>query len=235
MSIVIENDGTTVAESEFDNSPLEEGKYLVSILSTEKDKPGVIVKRPYAKQGPNTKVLALAIRVRVHDGQKGAGRNLFKDIPLTRKFAPTGQGKYPDGTPAFDFFSFFRALGYDVDAPEGFAVPEDRELLGKFLEVVVATEVRDGYAPRSIIKYINKPSESSLHVSAAPKASAAPAQQWTPGAPAQAAPAAAPAAPAWTPGQVSAAPAQQPVAGTPPWLATPDAALAAAASNTQGF
>lgn len=181
MGYVVPNDGTKVEEGQFDNSPLPAGKYQATILPTKKDG-NAIEKRAAAKQGPNSKLGVMAVRFRISDGQKGAGRNLFADIPLFRKWTATGQGKYPQGTPAFLFFQFFRALGYDVDAPEGFAIPEDRELFGKVVELVVKIEKQDGFEPRNVVQFINK--ASGVVAASASSAPAVSADVWAPAAPA---------------------------------------------------
>lgn len=155
MAFVIENDGTTVKEGDFDNTPLPDGtKVIATILPSGKDSPDIVI-RPAAKQGANASKSAIHGRFRISDGQKGAGRNIFADIPLFRKWAPTGQGKYPDGTPAFLFFQFFRALGYDVDGPS-FTVPEGKDLLGRSIELVLGIEKKEGFEPKNIVKFINK-------------------------------------------------------------------------------
>jgi hypothetical protein len=175
---IVPNDGTVIPESSYGLLP-DNTKVQVTILPTNKGG-NVIVKRPYAKQGDNAKLTALAIRVSIDEGQRGARRNLFQDIALTRKFA--------SGKANLNFAAFFRALGHNVDAAEGFAVPDDRALIGEKFEAVVGVD-DSGDEPRNIIKFINK--ANGVVATQATRASenrpaAAPA--WTPGAQAASAP-----------------------------------------------
>jgi hypothetical protein len=208
MAISVPVDNTVVEEQDFDNTPLPEGtKVLATILPSLKD--GVtIITRPFAKQGLNVNIPALAIRFRINDGQKGKGRNLFADIPLARKFAATGAGKFPDGSPAYSYFGFFRALGYDPDAAGGLAINDERELIGREIELQLTIDT-SGATPRNEVRFFNK----ANGIPAQPAPAVTVPAAWTPGGlPA----AAAPAAPqAWSPPQAAAQ--QAPAAGwTPP-------------------
>ena len=226
---------TVVAEGGGSSVPFPTGwKVLATVLPTKKDGSS-IEKRPYAREGANSAITCLGVRFRVADDQKGAGRNLFADVPLARNLKSTGNGKFPQGTPAYFFFQYFRALGYNVDAPEGFKLPADREQMGKEVELVLTYEpASDGNEARNVVGFINKPngipSNVALEAAAAKLAAevrvapagtqASAAQQaptgWTPGAtpaarPAQAftpPPAAGPPA-GWTPSQVDVQYAQQ--------------------------
>ncbi|MET4703086.1 hypothetical protein [Frigoribacterium sp. UYMn621] len=213
-------------------------KVLATVLPTTKDGTS-ITKRPYAREGVNAAITCLGVRFRIADGQKGQGRNLFADVPLARNLKSTGNGKFPDGTPAYFFFQFFRSLGYNVDAPEGFKLPADQELMGKEVELVLNYEAAsNGNEARNVVGFINKaagiPNNTALQAAAdklaaearnAPAAGGGqPAQQaaaptgWTPGttpaaqpaqAPVQAPPAAAGPPPGWTPNASDVQAAQQ--------------------------
>jgi hypothetical protein len=230
MSFVIPMDNTVVKEGG-SSAPIV-GKFLATILSTKKDSFG-IVKRPFAKQGPNAGITALAIRLRIDDGQVGAGKNVFTDIPLARKFAGTGQGKYPDGSPAYGFFQFFRALGYDVDQPQGFTLPEDNALINQKVEVVLELEYDNEGKPRERVRFINQVSVTTSANTETREQIDAKVTAWIAAHPLQGqqAPVTGQAAPAWAPG--AAAPAaptgwapQAPPAPTG-WAPAPPAPVAA--------
>ncbi len=211
----IPNDGTNIPESSYGVLP-ENTKVQVTILPTNKGG-NTIVKRPFAKQGVNASLTALAIRVSIDEGQAGAKRNLFVDIALARKFA--------SGHPNYNFGSFFRALGYNIDAPDGFNVPEDRELMSKKLEVVLGID-ESGDEPRNVIKFINKAAgiiTSQPTRAAETRTPAASTPPWTPGAanPQAAQPAAA--ASGFTPPGAAAASAAPAAGGFTPPPATEDA------------
>ncbi|WP_406245817.1 hypothetical protein ACI7YT_12315 [Microbacterium sp. M] len=220
---VIAFDGTTVEEGG-NAKPLPDGtKVLVTIVPTRKDSPS-IEKRPFAKQGPNAGITALAVQLRISEGQRGTNRRVFSNVPLARQIFSS---KKNAPVPAYDFFGFFRALGYDVDAPEGFRLPADRELLGKSLEVVLGIEVDQEGNERNNVKFFNKangiPAQSAASAPAATSAApaAVSAAAWTPGAPVAQEPLAAP-------------------AGQPAWMVQPQEAQAAqglqqAAQASQGF
>jgi hypothetical protein len=189
---VIESNDTTVAEGG-NSTPLPVGtKVLASLLPTNKEGTS-IVKRPLAKQGENSAIWALAARFRIDDGQPGAGRNLFADIPLARNLKSTSNGKYPAGTPAFFFFQFFRALGFDLDNGLPFTLPDDHALMGQKFELVLGIDDSDpAYEPRNRVQFINKasgiPNNVGLkpyvgRVGGATAGRVAPAAQpgWTPG------------------------------------------------------
>lgn len=218
MGYTVPNDGTTIPEGEFNNEPLPKGKYQATILPTKKDS-ATIEKRAAAKNGPNSKLGVLAVRFRISDGQKGAGRNVFADIPMFRKWTATGQGKYPQGTPAFLFFQFFRSLGYDVDAAEGFTIPDDRELLGKSVELVLDIEKQEGFEPRNRVQFINKHNPDAASGATASSTPAVSADVWGSSA------AEPSSADVWAP--------SAPDAGGDVWGA--DSALSAAAAGGNGF
>lgn len=191
--IVIQNDGTVIPESSYGVLP-DNTKVQVTILPTNKGG-NAIVKRPYAKQGANAALTALAVRVSIDDGQKGAKRNLFQDVALSRKFA--------SGAANYTFASFFRSLGYDIDGPS-FTVPDDRELIGKKLEVVIGVD-ESGDEPRNTIKFINRANGPvALQATRASETGQRAgggtiAPPWTPGQQAATAPAATPVAAGFTP------------------------------------
>jgi hypothetical protein len=144
----IPNDGTKAPE-QADYAPLPDNtRVLATIVPTRKNGTA-IEKRAFANSGPNANITALGVRFRIADGQKGAGRNVFGTIPLARKFA--------SGKPTHTFFGFFRALGYDVDAPDGIQF-EDRDLFGKSIELVLGIEDDQDGKPQNIVKFYNAPS-----------------------------------------------------------------------------
>lgn len=216
MRAVVPLNNTTVAEGG-NAKPFPDGfKILANVVPTNKDGHS-IVERPYASTGENSVIPALAIRFRASDENPlGAGRNYFADVPLARELKSTGGGKFPDGTPAFFYFQFFRALGYDVDAPEGFQPPEDPDLLGRQVLLVLGVDKDNEGNDRNIVKFIN-PAEG-IPVNAPivkTNVAAAAAPGWKPaGAPGVAA---APAAAAWTP---------PPAAGAAAWTPPPAQAVA---------
>jgi hypothetical protein len=206
-------------------------KVLASVLPTQKDGTS-IVKRPYSKDGENSGIICLAVRFRVSEDQKGKGRNFFADVPLARNLKSTGGGKFPKGTPAYFFFQFFRALGYNVDAPEGFKLPADQAIMGEYVELVLNYEpARNGNEARNVVGFINKangiPDNTALEGAAA-KLAAEPRSAPAAGAPA---PQQAPAAPGWTPGAAPAA--QAPQAYTPPPAAGPPSGWSPTQSDVQ--
>jgi hypothetical protein len=203
MAEHIDNDGTEIPQGGSSGPLPEDTKVQVTILSTNKGG-STINRRPYAKDAsnPNSSITALAVRVSIDAGQVGAGRNLFKDIGLARKFKKPVE-KHPLGAPNRDFGAFFRALGLDIDAPDGFTVPEDRDLIGKKLEVVLGIEPAYGEREETNnIKFINKATGIVTTQTTKAPASAPPATSgtWTPGSQGAGTPAAAsaPAAPAPT-------------------------------------
>lgn len=219
---------TKVAEGG-DTEPLPDNtKVLATLLATRKDG-HVIEKRPFANQGVNSTITALGARFRIDNEQKGAGRNVFADIPLARNLNTTAGGKFPDGTPAYFFFQFFRALGYDVDQETGFDLPSDPELLGEKFELVLSVDVDSNDKPVNRVKFINKANGIPVQSAQAAKASTQPAATWKPGAVEGVAATPATTAPTtWTPGaaQTTATPPAQ-------WApAAADVAYAEAAGKT---
>lgn len=201
---VIPMDNTTVKGGDY--SVLPEGtKVLATILPTRKDI-AYIEKGPFGKVGPNANIGSLRLRLRIADGQKGAGRNVFANVPLTRTFA--------SGKPAYSFFGFFRALGYDVDQPEGFHLPADHELLGEEVELVLSVEPDGKGGERNGVRFFNK-------ANGIPTNTAAPASK--------------PKA-AWHPGNAPAQP-EKPKAQSPwtPPGADRQAHFQQAADNSEGF
>jgi hypothetical protein len=207
-------------------------KVLASVLPTTKDGSS-IVKRPYAREGENSGITCLGVRFRVSEGQPGTGRNFFADVPLARNLKSTGNGKFPKGTPAYFFFQFFRALGYNVDAPEGFKLPADQVLMGQEVELVLNYEpAKNGNEARNVVGFINKaagiPNNTALEAAAA-KMAAEPRSAPAAGAPEQQQQA--PAAPGWTPGAAPAA--QPPQAYTPPPATGPPSGWTPTQSDVQ--
>ena len=127
---------------------LRPGRYNVTIASTKKDEFG-IVRRPYAKDGANAQLTALAVRFVIDQGQPSAGANLFRDVALAAKFPESGK----DNRLLFDLF---RALGYEFTANTRFVLPDDGEIVGKHVQIVVGLEERQGYDPRNVVSFINK-------------------------------------------------------------------------------
>lgn len=201
---VIPFDNTTVKGGDYGVLP-EGTKVLVTVLPTRKDI-SYIEKGPYAQQGANTGITALRVRFRVSDGQRGQGRNIFDNIPLSRTFA--------SGKPAYSFFGFFRALGYDVDAPEGFHLPPDHDLLGEEVELVLGVKQNAKGEDVNFPRFYNK-------ANGIPANTAAPASK--------------PKA-AWHPGNAPAQP-EKPKAQSPwsPPGADRQAHFQHAADNSEGF
>lgn len=213
---VIPADPTQVVPEGGNAQPLPVGtKVLARIMPTKKNG-GAFDRRPYAKEGsPNSRITALAVRFEIVPGQRGAGRNVFPfgaGIPMARKFAT--------GKTAFDFYGFFRALGYDVDGD--FVYPGDQALLGQEIELVLGIDQDKDGEDRNFARFYNKANGIPTQSAAAPRPAAA-QQAWTPGTtPEATAPAQAPAQPAWLP------PGAQPAAADP---ATQQAVQDAAASG----
>lgn len=215
MSFIdVQHDGTQApAEATYGVLP-DNTKVLATIVPTEKDSTS-IKKVPFANQGQNADIPALNVRFRIADGQRGQGRNVFARVGLARQIWSDKKG-HP--VPNYTYFGLFRALGYDVDAPEGLHISSDRELLGKEVELVLGIREypKDGVTVQeNTVKFINKAN----------------------GIPAQAAPVVKQAAqPAWAPSAPAATPAAK-VGDKPAWLSSPEeaAALQAAASSNDGF
>lgn len=217
MSFInVAHDGTEAPAEGGNYEPLPDNtKVLATIVPTEKD--SVTIKQvPFSNQGRNANIPALNIRFRIAEGQKGANRNVFARVGLARQFWSDKKGAM---VPNYTFFGLFRALGYDVDAPEGVNIESDRELLGKSVELVLGvreyTKSTGEEVTENTVKFINKAN----------------------GIPTQSTPAAKPTAsqPAWSPSApaTASAPAQS---GRPAWLASPDeAALVGAAGENKGF
>lgn len=241
----------TVVSEGGNAKPFPEGyKVLARILQTKKEGPAYIEKRPYAKEGDNNSITALAIRFEFIEGQAGQGRNEFVDVPWARNLNTTSNGKYPEGTPAYFYFQLFRSLGYNVDVektqenPEGlFAYPGDHALLGQIVELVLGIEdevlnpqtKEVVYPERNRVAFINKANgfpDNKVVLAAAEKRA-----QAQPGV----AKATAAAAPGWKPESAPAVTATPPAQGwTPPpaqgaWSPAPADAQFAAAQTSQGF
>lgn len=214
------------AAGSFSNKPLPAGTYAAAILATKKDGHTIEIVRA-ANTGPNADKSVLNVRFVILEGQTGAKRNVFARIPLFMKWAPTGQGKYPNGTPAFLFFNFFEALGYKPKERGGIPpITPDllRSLLGQRVELVLTVEDPDENNPdgSNDVRFINVISDTSFNKTAAPVSRPAVGAAW---APTQNAPvAAAPGGPAWVPNQEAvqaAVPAQQAAPGWSPQQAAP--------------
>jgi len=135
----------TYAESSNDFEPLPEGDYEFTIKAVEEVK--------YANEGPNARP-ALNVQLRIIEGSPvGAKRVVFLRVPLFQKFAATGKGKYPDGSPAFLHFQFYDVLGFDV---KNGILPDDRDLLGKRIGGHIIQREWKGKVNNEV-KYVRKP------------------------------------------------------------------------------
>lgn len=142
MSRHIAHDNTTVAAGGGGRALPDGTKVLARIVPTRKD--GTSIEEvTYSKEGPNSTIPTLNIRFEAsRENTLGAGRNFFARVPLARKLNTDGGGKYPDGVPAFNFFGLTRALGLDPDDPNGLDFPDDRDLFGREVELVLGVEAK---------------------------------------------------------------------------------------------
>lgn len=183
MTITVNIGGAVPAEGGNARPLPDNTRVLATIVPTRKDG-NSIDKRPYGgPNSPNNGITALNVRFRIADGQEGAGRNIFQSVPLATAFA--------SGNTAHQFFNFFRALGYDLAPNSQFALPDDREMLGKPVTLVLGVEddPRENAEPgakRNYAKFVNPPSAGTprgtlQHSAAQPPRQAQPAQVWNPG------------------------------------------------------
>lgn len=148
MGYKIDLTGAKVSEGSSNFAPLEAGTYNVTIYEAEIG--------AYGDKSNNAGRPFLKVQFRIADGEAGANRRLFENIPLFTQWAPTA--KNPDGSDAFAFFGFFSALlgksekAYRDEVREaiaagGFEFPFDlpNGVLGKPLALVLGIE-NDDYA-----------------------------------------------------------------------------------------
>lgn len=206
------------------SGPIPKGRYLARILP--KKGTSYIEVRAAAKQGPNAEKEVLNVRLELVENQPHAKRQVFKEVPLFQRWAPSGKpdAKYPDGAPAFDYFQFWGALGLQVGNPAGDTLPDDTAILGAVVGVSIDIRKREGYAAENTVSFF--PASEHVPVASGPTASAPVTQTATPAWAPQGAAPAAPAAPAWAPGAAQAAPGAAPAAQQA-WGVTPEQAQAA--------
>lgn len=80
--------------------PLAAGSYRASIFDISVEE--------YGPKTNNAGKSYAKVQFRIADGQEGANRRLFENIPLFTQWGPTA--KNPDGSDAFTFFGFFSAV-----------------------------------------------------------------------------------------------------------------------------
>lgn len=154
MALKINTKGQTVHEAQNTKfEPLEAKEYAFSIVDVDK--------REYSEKSNNAGKEYYAVQLRVRDGQKGANRRIFANVPLHLEWAPTA--KNPNGSDAFTFYDFFSAvLGKKskdfraevkelIEAKKDIEIPSPKELLGKPVNAVLKI-VFDDYAYDKAVK-----------------------------------------------------------------------------------
>lgn len=171
MTITIPRDETAEKEAgSASGKPIPAGPYIATIVTTKKDGDTIEV-QPAAKEGANAQRSIFNVRFRIEsEGYKG--RNIFARIPLFTKWAPTGKGTYPNGAPAFLYYQFFEALGFEVKGVDSFQVPDPKTLLGKVVELVVDEKDPDQWNPdgSNEVRFINPATSLPTAAAAAPAA-----------------------------------------------------------------
>lgn len=140
-SIVIKGITTESLESKSDYTPIPAGKYQSTIFN---------VKLEEVKSGENAGKPRFNIQFKI-TGPEHENRRVFSLVPLYV---------------AKDFWkaqSFFKALGYDIEAGD-FSVPDVNELLGKALTVTVKIGADQNGEPRNEVSGFGKADDSASSI-----------------------------------------------------------------------
>lgn len=99
---------------------------------------------PFAKSGKYESHKCLNLQLRIIDGSPvGAGRIVFKRIPLFMRWLPTA--KNPQGAVISDYFDFFLALGVSKEDVAAGKLPALEELGGKRIGGRIKVNEPDDY------------------------------------------------------------------------------------------
>lgn len=153
MSRTVQYEAAAATEAQSNSfAPIPAGRYQFQI--------GGLEEKPASKPGTlNASKSVLNVKLKIVSEGDLKGRVTFARVPLFQKWAPTGKpgAKYPDGTPAFLYFSFFKALGYEVGNPAGDTLPDDSDIQGRFVEAQLELRGPDDFNPdgSNEVKYFN--------------------------------------------------------------------------------
>lgn len=131
MAIRIDRGAREEAKASNTFDPIPASTYNATVFKVERTKVG--------GSGDNADKEIYNVQYRISDGPF-ENRRLFERVPLFDRWAPTV--KYPKGYPANAFFSFFEALGYDLDV-EDFTEPSPAEIGGRPLQIRVQIKWSD--------------------------------------------------------------------------------------------
>ena len=154
MALNINPENVEVQQSQYDNSPIPSGEYLVQTVFCEDD--------PDCKSASGNEYSRVRLRFQILEGEH-SNRLLFKDAIYD----------HPNETAAKIGEQFLKSL-YVASSCEGNITPESL-LAGRPFTASVKVEERQGYAPRSEVKWVKsggpveKPSSSTTSGEAKPE------------------------------------------------------------------